>query len=205
MLAAVDLIEGHAAGDLVLKVVAICPQELAEPDFTAMALVRLVPGPSDPEGDEIAASHLKQQVLDRLAESYDFPIPPGLVQHELAAIWTAADAQLRPSGDERDALAAELTRIAERRVRLGIVVSALARAHALRVSDEEVASARRVMPEAARALEAPVRMRGRLLEEKVIAWIVSRARVEDRRVTREELARIVETMERTTPERAEQS
>jgi hypothetical protein len=46
------------------------------------------------------------------------------------------------------------------------------------------------MSEEARAVEPPAQTSSRLLEEKVIAWIVSRAQVRERRVTTEEVAQI---------------
>jgi FKBP-type peptidyl-prolyl cis-trans isomerase (trigger factor) len=187
MVSAVDLVDGLESGDLSLRVTAIFLCDLPPVDGSSLTLERLVPEEADPQAQAAAAEHLKQQVLDRLAESYDFPVPPMLVQRELAAIWRTAEAQLAPGDAERGALRSELARIAERRVRLGLVVAETARRRAIGVSDEELARARAVLSDAERAAETPAQTSSRLLEEKVIAWIVSQARVRERRVAARDL------------------
>ncbi len=95
----------------------------------------------DPSTMHIDASgeraHRKQQVLDHLNVAYDFPIADQLVDREFAAIWAAAEAQSPFAEEDRNALAAELRPIAERRVRLGIVIMELARRAGLRASSPE--------------------------------------------------------------------
>jgi trigger factor len=188
MLSAVDLVGGAEAGDLVLKVTATSLPDLPAADFASLTLERLVPEESDPEAEAMARSHLKRQVLDNLEKEYDFPIAPLLVEREFAAIVKAADAQLDLDNEDRGQLEAEFRSIAERRIRLGVVVAETARRHGIQVSDEDVGVVRQAMTEQARAMESPAQTRGRSLEEKVIAWIVSRAQVRERRVTMDELA-----------------
>ena len=88
----------------------------------------------------------------------------------------------------RSELQAEFSRIAERRIRLGMVVAETARRYEIGVSNEEVGNVRQAMSEVARATAPPVKTRSRALEEKIIAWIVSHAQIRERRVTFEELA-----------------
>ena len=188
MLSSVDLVGGREAGDLELKVTATSLPDLPTVDFSTLTLERWVLEESDPKAEALAYSHLKRQVLDQLEKIYAFPIAPFLVEREFNAIVKAAEAQLEMDDENRSELEAEFRRIAERRIRLGMVVAETARRYEIGVSNEEVGNVRQAMPEVARATEPPVQTRSRTLEEKIIAWIVSRAQIKERRVTVDELA-----------------
>ena len=188
MLSAVDLLSGAEAGDLVLKVAATSLPDLPTADFSSLILERLALEKSDPQAEAMAQAHLKRQVLDHLEKIYEFPIAPFLVEREFTAILKAAEAQLELNHENRSELEAEFRRIAERRIRLGVVVAETARRYEIRVSDEEVGIVRQAMAEKACAIEPPAQTRCRSLEEKVIAWIVSQAQMKERRVTIDELA-----------------
>jgi FKBP-type peptidyl-prolyl cis-trans isomerase (trigger factor) len=105
-------------------------------------------------------SHLRRQVLDYLDSAYAFTIAPALIEREYRALAAAASSQ---SDEGLADIAAELRVIAERRIRLGAVVKELARRH-------EIAGASSGQ-----------------VEENVIAWIVSRAKVLEREATPDEL------------------
>jgi len=154
----------------------------------------------------ITRAHLKRAILDKLAETYDFEVPAGMAEVEFNAIWKQVEeAKENDQLDEEDKaksddeLAAEYRSIAERRVRLGLVISEIGRANNIDVSQDEISQAvlaearrnpgheREVMeyfksnPQALANLRAPV------FEDKVIDFIVELAKVEDRVVTPEEL------------------
>ncbi|MBZ5610041.1 MAG: hypothetical protein LAP38_17400 [Acidobacteriia bacterium] len=188
MLSAVDLVSGAEAGELVLKFTATSLPDLPVADFSGLTLERLVLETSPPQAEAAAHSHLKRQVLDHLEKIYEFPIASFLVEREFGSIVKAAQAQLELDSENRSELEAEFRRIAERRIRLGVVVAETARRQGVRVSDEEVNTIRQAMTEQERATETPAQTRSRWLEEKVIAWIVSRAQLTERRVTIDELA-----------------
>ena len=86
-----------------------------------------------------------------------------------AALRKAAEGQLDPCEDLNE-LTARLRAVAERRVRTGIVVAQIARTRTLRITSD-----------------TPPESRGRVLEEKVVNWIISQARVSERRVSVQEL------------------
>ncbi len=119
-------LEGAESGDAVFEISVTILSDLPDPDFSTIELVRLT---SDhPEDAAPCADHLKQQVLDALAEKYPFPIAPALVEREFQPLWQSAQPQLAGvSAEERQAAEAEFRSIAERRIRLGAVVLEIAR------------------------------------------------------------------------------
>ncbi len=156
----------------------------------------------------VSRSRLKRVLLDKLAEGHDFNVPPGLMEREFEEIWKQREeqrAQGRSDPDEEgkpeDEIRQEYQRIAERRVRLGLLLNEVGRLNNIHVSEEEVnqmiaAEAQRhpgqerqiydmfrENPERTAALKAPI------LEEKVVDFIVEMAKVSERTVGIEELMR----------------
>jgi len=116
LVAAIDV--SPLPGEISLRLTVIQLSELPEPELSGLTLDRLIGlAPDDQE------QHVKQQLLDYLERSYAFTLPGPVVEREFAAIVQAAQGQ----GAVTDAAAAEFRRIAERRVRVGIVVAELAR------------------------------------------------------------------------------
>jgi trigger factor len=154
---------------------------------------------------------LKRRLLDALDKRYAFELPDGLVSQEFDSIWRQVEAEQKASGrtfaDEdttEEAARADYRRIAERRVRLGLLLAEVGAKADVKVSDEEltgalIARARsypgqekqvwdfyRKNPQAMAELRAPI------YEEKVVDHIVSLAKVTDLPVSREELLRAEE-------------
>lgn len=149
---------------------------------------------------------LKRALLDVLDEGHDFALPPKMVDAEFEGIWAQVsadkDAGQLPEEDAKkseDELKTEYRKIAERRVRLGLVLAEIGRANNVGVSDQELSNAimaearnypgqekmvldfYRQNPNAAAQLRAPI------YEEKVVDLIVSVAEVKDEAITKEEL------------------
>ncbi len=149
---------------------------------------------------------LKRALLDVLDEGHDFALPPKMVDAEFEGIWAQVsadkDAGQLPEEDAKkseDELKAEYRKIAERRVRLGLVLAEIGRANNVGVTDQELSNAimaearnypgqekmvldfYRQNPNAAAQLRAPI------YEEKVVDLIVSVAEVKDEAITKEEL------------------
>lgn len=149
---------------------------------------------------------LKRALLDVLDEGHDFALPPKMVDAEFEGIWAQVsadkDAGQLPEEDAKkseDELKAEYRKIAERRVRLGLVLAEIGRANNVGVTDQELSNAimaearnypgqekmvldfYRQNPNAAAQLRAPI------YEEKVVDLIVSVAEVKDEPITKEEL------------------
>ncbi|MBN9507674.1 MAG: trigger factor, partial [Alphaproteobacteria bacterium] len=159
------------------------------------------------EYDGLSRMRLKRELLDELAALATFPVPAGLLESEFNAIWQRVEAD-RKAGrvDEDDAgkddatLQADYRAIAERRVRLGLLLAEIGRNANIGVSQEELQRAMRMEasrypgqeqqvmdlfrrnPQAAESLRAPI------FEDKVIDHIVGRAQVSEREVGIAELS-----------------
>jgi trigger factor len=149
---------------------------------------------------------LKRALLDQLDTKHDFPLPPKMVEAEFASIWTQVQQDKTngalPSDDAEktdEQLEAEYRKIAERRVRLGLVLAEVGRAENVQVTDQELAEAMRqeAMRYGAQAQQifdlfrknpnAQAQLRAPIFEDKVVDLIVSKAKVEDEQVSKEEL------------------
>ena len=158
----------------------------------------------------VAASRfkLKRALLDVLDTKHDIPLPPRMVQAEFDGIWAQVqkdkdDGQASPedTAKSEDELQAEYRQIAERRVRLGLVLAEIGRRENIQVTEAELGDAMRqeAMRYGARAQEIfdllrrnpdiQAQMRAPIYEEKVVDLIVGRAAVTEREVSKEELLR----------------
>ncbi len=158
------------------------------------------------EYSQASRSRLKRTLLDRLADVHDFELPPGMVEQEFDAIWQQVkDAMEKDRLDEddkgksEDELRERYQPIADRRVKLGLLLSEVGRSNNISVNQDDlnrsmVEQARgfpgqesRIFeyyqnnPEAMQELQAPI------FEDKVVDFIVEMATVTDRKVTIEEL------------------
>jgi trigger factor len=149
---------------------------------------------------------LKRQLLDSLDARYSFELPEGLVAQEFDSIWRQVEQEQKASGrgfaDENtteEAARADYRRIAERRVRLGLLLAEVGSKAEVKVSDEEVTSAliarARAYPGQEKQIweyyrknaQALAELRAPIYEEKVVDHILAQAKVAERKVTREEL------------------
>ncbi len=149
---------------------------------------------------------IKRALLDQLAARHNFPVPSGMRDAEFQGIWDAieqgrAKGTLSPADAARDPeeLKAEYRAIAERRIRLGLLLAEIGRRNNLAVSEAELDRALmtqaqqysgeqrdrllalRGQPEVLEQLRAP------LFEEKVVDFILELAHVTERMVTADEL------------------
>jgi trigger factor len=174
-------------------------------------LKEMVRGNISNEYAKASRDKLKRRLLDALDKRYAFELPEGLVSQEFESIWRQVEAEQKASGrtfaDEdttEEAARADYRRIAERRVRLGLLLAEVGAKADVKVSDEEltgalIARARaypgqekqvwdfyRKNPQAMAELRAPI------YEERVVDHIVALAKVTDLPVSREELLRVDE-------------
>ena len=150
---------------------------------------------------------LKRQLLDKLAASYDFEVPPSLLEDEFNAIWRQIEADraaghLDPEDKDKseDELKAEYKAIATRRVRLGLLLSEIGRRANVEIKQDELAramtnEARRYPGQESKVIEfyqnhpeAMAQLRAPLYEDKVVDYMIDAAKVTDRRVTPEQFA-----------------
>jgi trigger factor len=149
---------------------------------------------------------LKRQLLDRLDEAHKFDAPPSLVEQEFEVMWRSIAAEMQQSGksfaDENtteEAAREEYRKIADRRVRLGLVLSEIGEKNKIQVTDDEVSRAvierARQMPGREKEVwdfyrsnaEALAQLRAPIYEDKVVDFILELATVTEKKITREEL------------------
>ena len=163
------------------------------------------------EYDQLARLRIKRQLLDALALQVDFALPETMVEAEFAQIWQRieADQKAGRQDDEDKAkdeatLRAEYRTIAERRVRLGLLLADIGRVNGLTVSQEELTRAMRVETMRYPGQETQVMdffrqnpqaiesLRGPIFEDKVVDYVLELATVTDETVTPEVLASLPE-------------
>jgi trigger factor len=164
------------------------------------------------EYDQMSRMRIKRDLLDRLSKQADFAVPPSMVEGEFQQIWQRVEADQKAGrvddedqGKDEDTLKAEYRAIAERRVRLGLLLAEVGRSQGVQVTAEEMTRAMRaeasryqgqeaqIMEFFRKTPEAAERLRGPIFEDKVVDYILDQASVADRVVTPEELAAEPET------------
>lgn len=159
------------------------------------------------EYDGLTRMRIKRELLDALADKIDFAAPESMVEPEFNQIWQRIEADMKADklddedkGKDEDTLKAEYRAIAERRVRLGLLLSEIGRSNGIQVGNDEMQRAMRaeagrypgqeqqVMEFFRKNPQAADGLRGPIYEEKVIDFILELATVEDKTVTPEELS-----------------
>lgn len=210
---AANLAGKAAAFDVTVQAVA-APGELAIDDEFAKGygmesldkLKDAVRSTMQRELDSVSRAKLKRALLDELDKRYSFELPETLVEQEFGSIWQRVQQEQQQSGktfaDENtteEAARAEYRRIAERRVRLGLLMAEVGEQEKVQVSDDELSAAiveqARQYPGQEKAVwdfyqknpQAVAQIRAPLYEEKVVDVIVGKAKVTDKPVSKEEL------------------
>jgi trigger factor len=149
---------------------------------------------------------VKRILLDRLDETHRFEAPPSLVDQEFELMWNSIKSEMENSGktfaDEdttEEAAKDEYRKIADRRVRLGLVLSEIGEKNKITVTDDEVGRAvierARQMPGREKEVwdfyrnnaNALAQLRAPIYEDKVVDFILELATVTEKKVSREEL------------------
>jgi trigger factor len=158
------------------------------------------------EHGAMSRQKVKRKLLDELDAKHKFAPPPSLVEDEFTNVWKTIqdDLQARKrtfeeEGTTEEKATEEYRGIAERRVRLGLVIAEIGERNGIKVSDEELSRAvmdrarqvpgreqevwdfYRNNPDALASLRAPI------FEDKVIDFILELAKISDKTVSREEL------------------
>jgi trigger factor len=179
-------------------------------------LKELLKGQLEQENAGLTRTQMKRQLLDKLAADHDFAVPPGMVDAEFEQIWQQLEAEVEKEDDpaaarkeiedEKD----DYRRIAERRVRLGLLLSEIGQANGVEVSNQEMnmllqQAAQQYRPEdRERFVEyvrnepmAQAQLRAPLYEDKVVDFLFDKAEVTEREVTREAIEAAIEAEETT--------
>jgi trigger factor len=165
-----------------------------------------VKGRLQQEHAALSRQKLKRQLLDKLDEMHKFALPPTLAEDEFKNVWTTVENDLKAQGrtfaDEgttEEKAREEYRAIAERRVRLGLVLAEIGEKNKITVTEEEITRAiverarqvpgreqevweyYRKTPAAVAAVRAPI------FEEKVVDFLIELATVTEKQVSREDL------------------
>ncbi|MFA5966106.1 MAG: trigger factor [Sphingomonas sp.] len=210
-----------ATFDLVIKAVKTAAESKIDDELaTSLGLTDLeqlkglLKGQVEQELNGLTRTHMKRKLLDQLAEGHDFPVPPSMVAAEFDQIWQQLEHEATHEPDpeaalkEMEAERDDYKAIAERRVRLGLLLSEIGQANGVEVSQQEM---NRLIAQAAQQYGpedrqrfiqyvqqepmAAAQLRAPLYEDKVVDWLFEKAEITDREVTREELEAAIESEE----------
>jgi trigger factor len=171
----------------------------------------LLKGQVEQELNNLTRTHMKRKLLDQLAASHDFPVPPSMVEAEFSQIWAQLEHEATHEADPEAARAdmekdrEDYRKIAERRVRLGLLLSEIGQQNGVEITQQEM---NRLIAQAAQQYGpkdrerfvqyvqqdpmAAAQLRAPLYEDKVVDFLFSKAEITDRTVTREELEAAIE-------------
>lgn len=167
---------------------------------------------------QISRTMIKRQLLDKLADTHKFAVPEGLVESEFNAIWQRIE-EAKKNGqkveEDEEKMRKEYRDIAERRVRLGLLLADVGRSNSIDVTPEELNQAamreamryqgqeRQVLEYFSKNPEMKDQLRAPIFEEKTVDFILELAKVSEKSVTPEELLKAArETEEEEAGEKA---
>jgi len=158
------------------------------------------------EHDGASRAKAKRNLLDQLDEAHSFDLPPNMVEQEFNQIWQQLQAEMdagRTADEDKDKsedeLKDEYRKIAERRVRLGLVLAEIGRIADVRISEQEVnqalvREARQYPGQEQQVVEffrnnpgAMAQLRAPIYEDKVVDHILEVAEITEETVSREDL------------------
>jgi trigger factor len=216
-----DLKGQDATFDVEVKQVKVAAEAKADEDFAKSlgleSLDQLKQILRDQQGQELnglTRTHMKRRLLDQLAERAKFDVPQTMVDAEFENIMQQLRHEASHESDPKSALAeieaesADYRRIAERRVRLGLLLSEIGAANGVDITEAEMS---RLIAQAASQYQgkdrdrfiqyvqqepsAAAQLRAPLYEDKVVDFLFSKAEITDRTATREELEADLESEE----------
>ncbi|RED15700.1 trigger factor [Parasphingopyxis lamellibrachiae] len=221
----VDYLKGKkAVFDIVVGEVQKPVEAKADDDFAKSLglegidkLRELMKGQVEQELNGLTRTHMKRRLLDYLAANHDFPVPPTMVDSEFEQIWKQLEHEASHEPDpeaarkEMENEKDEYRDIAERRVRLGLLLSEIGQKNGVEINQSEMSqliaqAAQQYGPEdRERFIQyvqqdpmAAAQLRAPLYEDKVVDYLFENAKITDRAVTREELEAAIEADEEET-------
>jgi trigger factor len=174
-------------------------------------LKNLLRGQLEQETAGQTRTQMKRALLDQLAASHSFDVPPSMVEAEFGQIWQQLTHEASHEEDPEAALKEieaekdEYRGIAERRVRLGLLLSEIGQANGVEISQQEMSmlvtqAAQQYRPEDRQRFVEYVQsdplvaaqLRAPLYEDKVVDFLFDKSEVTEREVTRDELQAAIE-------------
>jgi trigger factor len=174
----------------------------------------------DREHAALARTLVKRKLLDALALEHKFDVPPSMVESEFEQIWRTLEREVADDAEEKAKLEAEKDEyrgIAERRVRLGLLLSEIGQASGVQITSQEmqqlvIQEARKYPGEEMKVAKffqenqmAAAQLRAPLYEEKVVDHILGVISLTDKTVTRAELEAALQDEETSAAPKAEEA
>jgi trigger factor len=218
----VDYLKGRAATfDVTVNEVQVARDVTPDDEFAKSMglegigqLRDLLKAQVEQELNGLTRTHMKRQLLDQLAASHDFPVPASMVEAEFEQIWRQLEHEASHEEDPAAARAemeterADYRAIAERRVRLGLLLSELGQKNGVEISQQEMnqlvlQAAQQYKPEDRQKFVdyikaepmAAAQLRAPLFEDKVVDFLFGKAEISERDVNRDELEAAIESEE----------
>lgn len=218
----VETLKGKAATfDLKIQEVKVSAEAVIDDEFAktlgleSMEQLRnLFKNQIEQEHNNLTRTYMKRKLLDQLAASHDFEVPPSMVEAEFQQIWRQLEHEATHEEDpeaartEMEKDREEYRTIAVRRVRLGLLLSEIGQANGVEVSQTEM---NRLIMQAAQQYNpkdrerfvqyvqqepmAAAQLRAPLYEDKVVDFLFDKAEITERAVNREELEAAIEADE----------
>jgi len=208
-----------ATFDLVITAVKVPTDSAPDDEFAKQLgleslekLRELLKGNIEQEHNGLTRTYMKRKLLDQLAEGHDFEVPPGMVEAEFSQIWAQLEHEASHEEDPKAALAEmekdreDYQKIAERRVRLGLLLSEIGQANGVEISNTEMnrliqQAAMQYSPEDRQRFVdyirneplAAAQLRAPLYEDKVVDFLFEKAEISERSVAREDLEAAIES------------
>ena len=184
----------------------------------------LIKGQLEQQHAGLTRTAMKRGLLDKLAGDHDFDVPQGMVDAEFDQIWAQLQQEAQKEEDpaaamkEIEAEKDDYRHIAERRVRLGLLLSEIGQANGVEVTNQEMqmliqqAAQQYRQEDRQRFVEyiqqepmAAAQLRAPLYEDKVVDFLFDKADVTEKEVTREELEAAIEADEEAEAEKAKKA
>ncbi|BAK66727.1 trigger factor [Sphingobium sp. SYK-6] len=214
-----NLADKAATFDLVITAVKLPSEKAPDDEFAKQLgldsiekLKELLKGQIEQEHNGLTRTYMKRRLLDQLAAGHDFEVPPGMVEAEFNQIWAQLEHEASHEEDPAAALAEmekdkdDYRAIAERRVRLGLLLSEIGQANGVEITQAEM---NRLIGQAAQQYSpqdrerfvqyiqnepmAAAQLRAPLYEDKVVDFLFSKAEITERAVAREDLEAAIES------------
>lgn len=211
----------EATFDITVKAVKNAGEFEANDEFAKMLglesleqLKTLLRGQLEQETAGLTRTQMKRALLDQLAAGHDFAVPPSMVEAEFEQIWAQLQQEAQREENPEEALKEieaekdDYRKIAERRVRLGLLLSEIGQANGVQVTSQEMEMLIRQAAQQYREQDrqrfvdyvrseplAAAQLRAPLYEDKVVDFLFDKAEVSEREVTREELQAAIEAEE----------
>lgn len=169
----------------------------------------------DAELAGLTRTHMKRKLLDTLAARHDFDVPVSMVDGEFEQIWSQLEQEAGQDADpatartQIEAERGDYRRIAERRVRLGLLLSEIGQRNSITVSQPEMnrligQEAAKYPGEQQKVVKffqenpmAAAQLRAPLYEDKVVDFLLGQAEITERSVTRADLEAAIEDEDET--------